>query len=77
MCRSTGIVATRRCSKAARRLPDHARQRRPARTVLHDVGVCFDCLVEVDGVPNVQACIEARVCDGMRVRAMSGKARPA
>lgn len=38
------------------------------------MGVCFDCLVEVDGVPNVQACM-TRVCDGMRVRAMSGKAR--
>ena len=38
------------------------------------MGVCFDCLVEVDGVPNVQACMK-RVCDGMRVRAMSGKAR--
>ncbi|WP_370889076.1 (2Fe-2S)-binding protein [Caballeronia sp. RCC_10] len=38
------------------------------------MGVCFDCLVEVDGVPNVQACM-TRVRDGMRVRAMSGKAR--
>ncbi|WP_244818254.1 (2Fe-2S)-binding protein [Caballeronia sp. Lep1P3] len=38
------------------------------------MGVCFDCLVEVDGVPNVQACM-TRVRDGMRVRAMAGKAR--
>jgi predicted molibdopterin-dependent oxidoreductase YjgC len=38
------------------------------------MGVCFDCLVEVDGVPNVQACM-TRVRDGMRVRAMDGKAR--
>jgi predicted molibdopterin-dependent oxidoreductase YjgC len=38
------------------------------------MGVCFDCLVEVDGVPNVQACM-TRVRDGMRVRPMSGKAR--
>lgn len=38
------------------------------------MGVCFECLVEVDGVPNVQACM-ARVAEGMRVRAMQGKAR--
>jgi D-hydroxyproline dehydrogenase subunit gamma len=38
------------------------------------MGVCFDCLVEIDGAPNVQACM-TRVRDGMRVRAMSGKAR--
>ena len=31
------------------------------------MGVCFDCLVEVDGVQNVQSCmIEVRA--GMRVR---------
>jgi len=38
------------------------------------MGVCFDCLVEVDGVPNVQACMTT-VRDGMRVHAMTGKAR--
>lgn len=38
------------------------------------MGVCFDCLVELDGVPNVQACM-TQVRDGMRVRSMSGKAR--
>jgi predicted molibdopterin-dependent oxidoreductase YjgC len=38
------------------------------------MGVCFDCLVEVDGVPNVQACM-TRVSEGMRVRPMAGKAR--
>jgi D-hydroxyproline dehydrogenase subunit gamma len=36
--------------------------------------VCFDCLVEIDGAPNVQACM-TRVRDGMRVRSMTGKAR--
>lgn len=30
------------------------------------MGVCFDCLVEVDGVPNRQACLMT-VRDGMRV----------
>ncbi|MBN3751751.1 (2Fe-2S)-binding protein [Paraburkholderia sp. Tr-20389] len=38
------------------------------------MGVCFECLVEVDGVPNVQACM-TRVAAGMRVRSMHGKAR--
>jgi len=30
------------------------------------MGVCFDCLAEIDGVPNRQSCmVEAR--DGMRI----------
>lgn len=35
------------------------------------MGACFDCLVEIDGVPNRQACM-VRVAEGMRVRRMSG-----
>jgi len=35
------------------------------------MGVCFDCLVEIDGLPNQQACM-VRVRDGMEVRAMAG-----
>ncbi len=35
------------------------------------MGVCFDCLVEIDGVPNRQACL-VPVADGMRVRRQSG-----
>ncbi|MFL9902362.1 (2Fe-2S)-binding protein [Paraburkholderia fungorum] len=38
------------------------------------MGVCFECLVEIDGVPNQQACMTA-VRPGMRVRSMRGKAR--
>jgi len=38
------------------------------------MGACFDCLVEIDGVPNRQACMTA-VSDGMTVRRMQG-ARP-
>ncbi len=35
------------------------------------MGVCFDCLVEIDGIANRQACmIEVR--DGMRVRRQQG-----
>ncbi|WP_320534148.1 (2Fe-2S)-binding protein [Robbsia andropogonis] len=35
------------------------------------MGACFECLVEVDGVPSRQSClIEAR--DGMRIRSQEG-----
>ena len=42
-----------------------------ARAPLCLMGVCFECLVEVDGTPNVQACMVA-VRDGMRVRLQHG-----
>ncbi len=38
------------------------------------MGVCFDCLMEIDGVPNRQACM-TRVAEGMRVLRQEG-ARP-
>ncbi|MGI9416469.1 MAG: (2Fe-2S)-binding protein [Geminicoccaceae bacterium] len=38
------------------------------------MGACFDCLVEIDGEPNRQACMTL-VEDGMKVRFMAG-ARP-
>ncbi len=31
------------------------------------IGNCFDCLVEIDGRPNQQACM-TRVAEGMQVR---------
>jgi predicted molibdopterin-dependent oxidoreductase YjgC len=37
------------------------------------MGVCFDCLVEIDGVPNRQACMTI-AADGMRVRRQKGAA---
>ena len=37
------------------------------------MGVCFDCLVEIDGEPNRQACM-ATVRDGMRVERQRGAA---
>ena len=39
------------------------------------MGVCFDCLVEIDGVPNRQACMTS-VTEGMRVRSQSGREAP-
>jgi len=35
------------------------------------MGVCFDCLVEIDGVANRQACM-TEVRDGMRVKRQQG-----
>lgn len=35
------------------------------------MGVCFDCLVEIDGVPNRQACL-VQVKNGMKVRRQIG-----
>ena len=38
------------------------------------MGVCFECLAEVDGVASVQTCLEP-VCNGMRVSRQAGKRR--
>lgn len=38
------------------------------------MGVCFDCLVEVDGRQNVQSCM-VEVCDGMQIRLPTGARR--
>ena len=35
------------------------------------MGVCFDCLMEIDGVPNRQACL-VNVQDGMKVKRQIG-----
>lgn len=35
------------------------------------MGVCYDCLVEIDGLPNRQACL-TRVSAGMRVMRQHG-----
>ena len=35
------------------------------------MGVCFECLMEIDGVPNRQACMTL-VEDGMQVRRQEG-----
>ncbi|MFC4419859.1 (2Fe-2S)-binding protein [Cupriavidus pampae] len=38
------------------------------------MGVCFDCIVEVDGAQSVQSCM-VEVREGMRVRLPSGARR--
>ena len=37
------------------------------------IGACFECLVEIDGRPNRQACL-TKVRDGMQVRRQRGAA---
>lgn len=41
------------------------------RTAYCMMGVCFDCLVEVDGCPNTQACM-VTVREGMIIRRQRG-----
>ena len=41
------------------------------RGVFCGMGVCFDCLVVVDGVPNTRACMTP-VADGMVIRRQEG-----
>ena len=36
------------------------------------MGVCFDCLVTIDGVGNRQGCL-VRVREGMRIETQQGK----
>lgn len=38
------------------------------------IGNCFDCLVEIDGVPNRQGCL-VPVAEGMRLRRQRGRPR--
>ena len=38
------------------------------------MGVCFDCLVTIDGEPNRQACL-ATVSEGMRIETGGGRPR--
>lgn len=38
------------------------------------MGVCFECLAEIDGIPSVQTCLTP-VRDGMRVNRQKGKRR--
>jgi predicted molibdopterin-dependent oxidoreductase YjgC len=35
------------------------------------MGVCFECLLEIDGVPNAQACL-VTVQPGMKIRSQEG-----
>lgn len=43
-----------------------------ARAGYCQMGVCFECLMEIDGIPNQQACA-IQVRDGMIVNRQNGK----
>ena len=38
------------------------------------MGVCFECLAEIDGIPSVQTCLTP-VRDGMKIARQRGKRR--
>jgi predicted molibdopterin-dependent oxidoreductase YjgC len=40
------------------------------------MGICHDCLAEIDGIPNRQSCM-VTVADGMRIDRQHGKREPA
>ena len=42
-----------------------------ARGIYCGMGVCFDCLVVIDGIPNTRACM-VLVADGMRIERQVG-----
>lgn len=58
-----------RQTQAWSRLTPVSRSRRAPYCMM---GVCFDCLAEVDGVASVQTCLTT-VRDGMRVTRQTGK----
>lgn len=47
-----------------------------ARAPLCMMGVCFECLMEIDGIANRQAC-QVRVTEGMQIRRQHGAGNPA
>jgi hypothetical protein len=60
-----------RQSEAWSRLTPVSRRKRAPYCMM---GVCFDCLAEVDGVASVQTCLKP-VRDGMRVARQTGARR--
>jgi len=40
------------------------------RGIFCGMGICYDCLVTVDGVPNIRACVTP-VAEGMRIETRS------
>jgi predicted molibdopterin-dependent oxidoreductase YjgC len=67
---SVAAVLLRQSEAWSRRTPVTESKRGPYCMM----GVCFDCLAEVDGVASVQTCLKP-VCDGMRVARQTGARR--
>jgi predicted molibdopterin-dependent oxidoreductase YjgC len=58
-------VATALLASGVRVVRETAREQAP-RGLFCGMGVCFECLVTIDGRPNLRACMTP-VADGMRV----------
>jgi len=56
---------------AGRRAWRFTSRRGEPRGIFCGMGICLDCLVEVDGRPNVRACLTP-VAEGMRVATQRG-----
>jgi predicted molibdopterin-dependent oxidoreductase YjgC len=65
---SVAAVVLRQDEAWSRRTPISGAKRAPYCMM----GVCFECLAEVDGVASVQTCLK-EVCEGMQVRRQTGK----
>ena len=63
-------VAAALLAQGRRVLRTTSRESQP-RGVFCNMGICFDCLVEIDGRPNRRAC-QSFVVEGMRVRTQCG-----
>lgn len=61
-------VMMRQANPSCRHTPVHGSSRAP----FCMMGVCFDCLVVVDGRPNQQGCL-VRVMPGMRIETQRGE----
>ena len=53
------------------RISRHTRIEAQPRGIFCGIGVCFDCLISIDGVSNLRSCI-TEVRDGMVVRVQDG-----
>ena len=63
-------VAAALLAHGQRALRTTSRESQP-RGIFCNMGICFDCLVEIDGRPNLRAC-QSFVVQGMRVRTQYG-----
>ena len=70
--RAGDSVAAALTAAGIRDLRDSAVSGQP-RGIFCMMGACFDCLVEIDGQPNRQACMTA-VTEGLTVRRQHGAA---
>ncbi len=49
----------------------HTAKRGDARSMFCGIGVCYDCLVTIDGVPNIRACMTP-LAQGMAIETRAG-----